>query len=794
MLVLVLGIIALEIALRLTPLPAALESAPPASTEFLDRHGRPLRTLLVDDRRLSRQCDLTDVAPHLIAATIGAEDARFRSHPGVDPLAIFRAVSDAACGNGPTSGASTITQQLVKLAHPVPRTLGNKLREMWLALAIERRWSKDRILTEYLNRLDYGDLQTGIAAASRHYLGKPPADLSAAEAALLAALPNAPTRLNPHEHFAAARARQQWVLGRMLAGDRLDAAAYARASDEPILLLPRTHEFEAPHFVNLLLTRRGLVPSGGGPVHTTLDLDLNRFAERTLAENLQRLIDKHATSGAVVVIDNHSGEVLALAGAGETNGAWMPRSSGSTIKPFTYLLALQNGAQPCTVVPDVPTSFATPTGSYRPNNYNHRFHGPVSLRFALGNSLNVAAIRVLELAGGPPVLHRALRDVGITTLDHPADYYGLGLTLGNGEVRLLELANAFATLGRLGMHQPYRLLRKTGVPPVREDSASRLSANASTGWKPDTVRLAFFDRKTGVQPVREDSASRLSANASTGWKPVGHDRQDAYPPARRVFDAGAAFLLADMLSDNAARAASFGLGSWLTFDFPVACKTGTSSDYRDNWTIGYTPEFTVAVWVGNPDGTPMRDITGVTGAAPIMHELVEHLHTRFGTSWFAQPPQVGTFKTDPLTGRLAPADRRGGIDEKCLRPPEAARPDDYDAAGRVRLAAEYGPWLASSQNSLGSLVTIATSAPELRIIQPAPGSIYYLDGDLPQDSQWIPLRAEAGGEVRWSCASLPFKTNAAGPRMQIREGRHVIHASDAATGGQATTWIEVQPW
>jgi penicillin-binding protein 1C len=176
--------------------------------------------------------------------------------------------------------------------------------------------------------------------------------------------------------------------------------------------------------------------------------------------------------------------------------------------------------------------------------------------------------------------------------------------------------------------------------------------------------------------------------------------------------------VADMLSDNAARAASFGLGSWLTFDFPVACKTGTSSDYRDNWTIGYTPEFTVAVWVGNPDGTPMRDITGVTGAAPVMHGLVEHLHTRFGTSWFTQPPQVETFKTDTLTGRLAPADRRGGIDEKCLRPPEAARPDDYDAAGRVRLAAEYGPWLASSQNSLGTLVTLATSAPELRTQHP----------------------------------------------------------------------------
>ncbi len=758
-LVLVVGFILLEIALRLTPLPAALQSAPPASTEFLDRYGRPLRALLVDERRFSRQCELTDVSAQLIGATLCAEDARFRSHLGVDPIAICRAIRDAVRGVGPASGASTITQQLVKLADPVPRTFANKVREIWLALAVEHRWKKDRILTEYLNRLDYGDLQTGIAAASWHYLGKPPSDLSAAEAALLAGLPNAPSRLNPHEHFPATRARQKWVLGRMLACGHLDAAAHSCAIEEPIRLKPRAHEFEAPHFVNLLLARRGLIHPGGGPLRTTLDLELNRFAERTLAENLQRLTDKHATSGAVVVMDNRSSEVLALAGSGETNGAWMARSSGSTLKPFTYLLALENGAQPCTVVADVPTSFSTPTGSYQPNNYNHRFHGPVSLRFALGNSLNVAAIRVLELVGGPSVLHRALRDVGITTLDHPVDYYGLGLTLGNGEVRLLELTNAFATLGRLGEFRPYRLLGSND-----------------------------FQAEVG------EHGTSLAAQKAIGRTPAAPNRQVACDPARRVFDASAAYLLADMLADNAARAAAFGLGSWLSFDFPVACKTGTSSDYRDNWTVGYTPEFTVAVWVGNPDGTPMRDITGVTGAAPVMHDLIEHLHSRFGTSWFAQPPQVATFKIDPLTGRMATADRRGGIDEKCLLPPEPARPDDYDAAGRVRLSAEYGPWFASPENSLGSLVSLADSALELRILQPAPGSIYYLDADLPPDSQWIRLQAEAAGEVQWSCPSLPFKTSNAGPRMLIREGRHVINASDTASGGHASTWIDVKAW
>jgi len=608
---------------------------------------------------------------------------------------------------------------------------------MWLALRVERSWSKDRILTEYLNRLDYGNLRTGIASGSYYYFAKPPSDLSAAEAAFLAALPKAPTRLNPHTNLVGAQERQRWILRRMQADGRLDRAALDRALDEPIQLRSRARDFEAPHFVDLLLTRRGFVTPHGGEVRTTLDLDLNHFAARALNDNLRRIADKHATAGAVVVIDNPTGDVLALAGsgdyfevgAGQVNGAWMVRSPGSAVKPFTYLLALEAGANPGTVVPDVPTNFATPDGIYRPNNYNHRFYGPVSLRFALGNSLNVAAIRTLQIAGGPEALQRALRRTGITTLDHSADYYGLGLTLGNGEVRLLELANSFATLGRLGLHRPYRLL-------LRE---------------PGNLE-----------------------------------------PAHRVFDADASYLLADMLADNPARAASFGLNSYLAFDFPVACKTGTSSDYRDNWTVGYTPEFTVAVWVGNPDGSRMRGITGVTGAAPVMHEIFEHLHGRHGTTWFDHPARIASFRIDPLTGRLS--ERSGSVTEQCLHSPEPAHADDYDTAGRVRLPMEYTDWLASSQNTLGDLVFAASSAPELRIVQPEVGSTYYVDGDLPTDSQWIPLRAEAGGEVRWSCESLPVESAGSGLRAQIREGRHVITARDSATGREAATWIDVKRW
>jgi penicillin-binding protein 1C len=672
----------------------------------------------------------------LIDATLSAEDRRFYHHSGIDWLANARALSGALRRGEARSGASTITQQLVKIARPGPRTIRRKLAEVWLARRVEREWGKNRILEEYLNRLDYGNLQHGIAAASRFYFDKPPADLSAAEAALLAGLPRAPSRLNPHSDMAAARDRQQWVLGRMRANGLLDAETHARAIAEPLRIAPPKHAWQAPHFVDLLLQRRNILPSSGGPVRTTLDLPLNQFVEDRLTDQLRLIAEHHATSTAAVVIHNPTGEVLAMAaasneefhaGSGQLNGAWIIRSPGSAVKPFTYLLALERGANPCTVVADVPTDFPTTTGLYRPNNYNHRYHGPVSLRHALGNSLNVAAIRALELGGGPDALHRRLCELGLTTLDHTPEYYGLGLTIGNGEVRLLELTNAYATLGRLGIHRPYRLLDNPGK---------------DTG---------------GIQ----------------------------------VCDPGACWLIADMLADNHARAAAFGMNSYLSFDFPVACKTGTSSGYRDNWVVGYTPEFSVGVWVGNMDGSPMRGITGVTGAAPVMHELFKHLHERHGTTWFERPMSIATHRIHPLTGRQAAKAQPGSIDEKCLWPPEPTRPDDFDPDSRVILPSEYAQWLASPQNALGDLVTCAASATALRILHPQPGSIYYLDPDLPAMSQRVRLLAESPGEVAWTSETLTIENAGKHPGIRLLPGRHALTATDAATGRKAETWIEV---
>jgi penicillin-binding protein 1C len=738
----------LEVGCRLTPVPFGLTKKPPESVEFVDRNGVALRRILQDQRIYRSRCSLSDVSPNAIAATLSAEDKRFKVHAGVDVLAIVRALAEAVRMGKIRSGASTITEQLVKLSDVDSlRGVWGKITEAWNALSLERHWNKDRILEEYLNRLDYGDLQVGLASASMDYFEKPPSDLSAAEAAFLAGIPQAPSRLDPFKHFDAAKRRQCWVLGRMHLNGSLDDAAYKRALVEPLQLRQHNRDFEAPLFVDLLLERRGTLPLEGGAVRTTIDLSLNRWIDDVIAHQLQRLVDKHVTAAAAVVIDNSTGEVLALSGSGDyfepgigqINGAWNARSAGSALKPFTYIRALEQGNFPGTVVADVPTDFPTETGLYRPNNYNHRFYGPVTLRFALANSLNVAAIKVLEQEGGPDTLYSTLQRAGITTLEHPAAYYGLGLTIGNGEVRLLELANAYAALARLGVFKPFRLLK-------------------------------------------DETATRRNGETAT----LGS--------AQRIFDERAAYLLVDMLSDNQARAGTFGLNSYLAFDFPVACKTGTSSNYRDNWTFGFTPEFTAGVWVGNSDNSQMQGVTGVTGAAPIFHEIMVKLRDRYGTSWYHEPSGIEHCYIDPLTGHRVSSNRSRAVQEIYAFAPEPAQQEDYDSAGRVRLPEEYRGWVESDQNTLGNLVVGNRLVEHLRILEPAAGALYYFDPDLPANDQRLALRAESSGQIEWSSPTLDIQSQGNQVTIGLQEGRHEIAVRDILTGETGKIWIEVEPW
>jgi penicillin-binding protein 1C len=490
-----------------------------------------------------------------------------------------------------------------------------------------------------------------------------------------------------------------------------------------------------------------LPPDAPPVVATTLDLDLNRFVEDTVKERLEGLRAKNVRDGAVVVIDNCTGEVIALVGTenyfapgtGQVNGALAPRSAGSTFKAFTYLLALEHGATPASVVADEPAVFMTSTGAYHPENYNKRCYGPLRYRLALANSLNIPAVKVLASIGGPTTLQTRLRAWGMTTLDQPADHYGLGLTIGNAETRLIELTNAYAALARLGEWRPYRVV----LDPALEK--------------------------------RSEIASALLQ--------VAHSAQTR----------DAAWLIADMLSDNSARMIGFGLHSALHFDFPVACKTGTSTDYRDNWAMGYTPEFTVGVWVGNFDGSPMREVSGVTGAAPIMHAVMEHLHARFGTTWFATPENIVEREVHPLTGKLLTQTRADAVKEKFLRDrlPPVESAEDYDADGRVKLGPEYRVWIESGENGVTARALCDAKDTTLRLERPVAGTTFVIDPDLPS-SRLVPVQASGAAQAVWESDSLHFRERDGRTYAEVSEGVHRLSVRDPATGARVETWIRVK--
>jgi penicillin-binding protein 1C len=741
---LVVMVVLFQLLLRWVPLPAVLFEPPQPALEFTDHEGRLLREAGVS-AAWGKVAVLRDIPGALVDATLAAEDRRFWRHHGVDWQATARAAWSCARHGRVVSGGSTITQQLIKSYVKRPRAPLAKAMEALQALRLEQIWSKEKILVTYLNRLDYGNRRRGPVSAARYYFDLPLSDLSKAQAAFLAGLPQAPSRLNPRRNVAAAQKRQAWILDRMAAVGFLSAAEHARALAEPLRLAAARRNFCAPHFVDLILRRhREGLDLMNGKVATSLDLELNQAAEKILRNQLSRLQAQHVENGSLVVLDNRTGEVRALVGSenyfapgdGQVNGAWAPRSAGSTFKPFTYAIALEQGATPATVAADIPTQFATPTGIFAPVNYRRRCHGPMRYRETLANSLNIPAVKVLESIGGAEVLQTRLKSCGLTTLNAAPDYYGLGLTIGNAEARLLELANAYACLARLGVWKPYRLL-------------------------------------------------------------TGYDETNGYPAAARLFDAGTAYLIADILSDSQARALEFGGDSPLRFSFPVACKTGTSTDFRDNWALGYTPEYTVGVWVGNFDGSPMEQVSGVTGAAPMLHEMFMELHRRFGTSWYARPDGLVECRVHPITGKRLRSQTSGGLNEKFLAAclPEVESPADYDSLGRVRLPETYRDWFASGENGLGDQAVIDLSPGKqlaARIITPLPGTVFFLDPDLPDQGRRLNLRTEGLANPQWLSSSLPITNGVRETIAWLAPGKHELRAVDRLTGTSLRTWIEVR--
>ncbi len=733
----------LVIALAWFALPFAI-SLPPdlmkdaaASPIFTDRHGTPIHHFTLPDSTRASPIPLDQIPADLIACTLAAEDKRFFDHGGIDLLATMRATRDFVAKRRVTSGASTITQQLIKISSPkAKRNPLTKIREALAARRLEMTWPKDRILAAYLDRLDYGNLRTGSAEASRFYFQKPLNDLSLAECALLAGLPQAPTRLNPVRNPNAAIKRRNTVLTRMLENPNYDKPRTSTALTEPLTLRPLKQSQAAPWLAAF---------SSYGSSQTTLDLPLQQSIETIVREETAKLKDSNLRHASVVVIDNASGEILALVSSaswddprgGQLNGALLPRSPGSTLKPFTYLLAIgKNHRLPSSILAAIPTPFRTPQGLDLPENYDRPYRGPVTLRSALACSLNVPALRELNQLGGPEPLHQLLAQLGISTLGTTSAPHGLGLTLGNAPVRLLELTNAYATLARGGRHLPVRLF-----------------SNPS-------------------------SADSIEA-----------------------FDPIAAYLITDILSDSHARAPSFPPGGPLDLPFRCAVKTGTSSDFHDNWCIGYTPDFTVGVWAGNFEQQPMKGISGVAGAGPIFHRAMLRLHQSQQPTWFERPAGLIDITIDSRTGKLLPPssypDNRHA--RRDLAPPGTlplpAVSSDYDADGKAILDPTYTEWFKSKYNQRLADLTLASqlSATEpLRIISPAEGSTFLLDPEIPSGSDRLRPITNLPGIAKWTCETLVIEPADPEPIIYLKIGTHILTAKDQKTGTAHRITIHVK--
>lgn len=561
----------------------------PLTTKILDRNGKVLYNIYKDQNRTL--IPLNKVPPSMKLATIAIEDRDFYSHHGLSIRGIARAIKVNSEGNR-VQGGSTITQQLVKMTLLTPeRTFKRKIREALLSFLVEQTYTKDEILEMYLNEVPYGGSTYGVEEAAQRYFGKSARQLNLAESAFLAGLPQSPSLYSPFGSSPElAKQRQHEVLRRMVEDEYITQEQASAAEQAELVFRPNVTDIQAPHFVmyvkDLLAQQYGedLVSQGGLEVTTTLDLDLQNEAQEIVSKEMESLAKLKINNGAALVTNPHTGEILAMVGSkdyfdfahdGQVNVTMRPRQPGSSIKPITYSVAFENGMSPSTMVLDAPVSFQTPGSPvYSPKNYDGRFHGNVTLREALASSYNIPAVKTLASIGIDNMIDQA-QAMGITTWKD-RQRFGLSLTLGGGDVLMSDMAKVYGTFANEGV--------TTDLSPLLEV-------------------------KTAKGDVLYHNFCALD----------GHDCQ-----AVRTISRKTAYQITDILSDNVARTPAFGPRSVL--DIPnqqVAVKTGTTNNLRDNWTIGYTQDRVVAVWVGNNDNSPMSYVaSGITGASPIWNKIM----------------------------------------------------------------------------------------------------------------------------------------------------------------------------
>jgi penicillin-binding protein 1C len=682
------GLVAATIASAAAAGPQQLPSARQVRASYrasdavlLDRHGEALQSLRLDMRgRRQPWTALADISPALPLAVLQAEDQRFMQHDGVDLKAMTQAAWDNLFRQRPR-GASTITMQLAAQLDPAlqpasaqGRSWSQKWQQAQAARALDAQWSKADILEAYLNLVSFrGELQ-GVGAAAHGMFGKAPSGLTVTESVILAALLRGPN---------AAPA----AVGRRACALALELHADSSCRDiqyEVTRVLARAAT--QPQAALASQVAQQVLREPGSRQRSTLDAPLQRYAQSMLMQQLATLRERNVNDGALVVLDNASGEILAYvgnAGGSEVDGVQALRQAGSTLKPFLYQLALErNLLTAASLMDDSPVDIPTASGLYIPQNYDKEFKGYVSVRTSLASSLNVPAVRTL-LMTGQERFHARLRALGFDSLTESADYYGPSLALGSAEVNLLALANAYRTLANGGLQ--------------------------------------------GAVTLKLDDSSR--------------------PLPRRVADARAAFIIGDILADRAARSTTFGLSNDLATSYWAAVKTGTSKDMRDNWCVGYSTRFTVAAWVGNFNGGPMWDVSGVTGAAPVWRDVMDYLQR-------AAPGRAPT----------APA----GVRQQQVSYRPALEP--------VRL--EW--FIAGTETAEVQLLGEVGRVP--RIVYPVDTSILALDPDIPSARQRVIFQAQTARGLRWRLDGADLGPAEQGVPWLPLAGGHALALVDAEGG------------
>lgn len=690
------------------------------TVHIYDRTGQHLLYESVDPRPFRGDrtyIPLNEMSPAVVQAAVALEDRNFWDNPGVNVRGLFRAFVSNLQGGG-VQGGSSITQQLIKnviipVEERTQQSYARKIKEVILAMEVTRQYPKEKILEWYLNYNFYGNLAYGIEAASQVYFGKSSSELNAAEAAMLAPIPNSPA-FNPIHNPEDAKIRQGITLQAMVdAGYLTQAEADADFAQTLNLRESASERFDvltAPHFALYALERLKsefntvdepyFIWKKGVTVYTTLDVELQKYAEQVARDHIASLQaeGKNVSNASVVVIKPDTGEILAMVGSidynneeidGQVNVALAERQPGSSFKPYVYLTALIQGMTPASMILDVRTSFPQADGtSYVPENFDRRYRGPVSLRNALAQSLNIPAIRVMDQVGVANAL-RTAHLLGINGLDRGLNYYGLSLVLGGGEVTLLDHTYAYSVLANSGV-QAGEL-----VPPE--------------------------EKRTGFRNLNPVAILQVRDTAGNVLKKYEQ------PNVERIISTDAQYLISNIMSDDVARAPMFGANSLLTLpDRRVAAKTGTTNGNKDNWTMGFTPQLAVGVWVGNTDNESMDRTTGATGAAPIWNAVMKRYHEGLPVQWYEQPQNI-IARTVCIPSGLQPS-------EYC----QQQRSEIFIAGSEPKV--QDNLWQPFEIDNTNGLLATASTAPENRetkvfLILPPEAEDWVRDSGIAQPPQ-----------------------------------------------------------